>query len=300
MTAVLLREHDGRVVSRGFYDFLYRRGAPWEGPPRQELVRLVEFGEFGESGRAIDLGCGTGANAVFLAEHGFAVTGVDFSPVALAKAARAAEAAGVEVVFVDADLTELPVSGIVGQFDLAVDYGTLDDLRASRRCEMARTIAALVRPGGAFLLWCFYGEIPWWRRSGARFPGGLRLAEPQRLFGADFAITRLAEPAVGSGFACFLMRRRANCPRSGVRSPAAGVRRAHGTRVRPGRAGSLPISVPITAGSTTQLARADTADRLGGAGMARTSSTAQPQVGSALTPGHMSAAGTGTSHLGGS
>lgn len=201
------RTHDERVVARVFYDWLYRRGAPWEGSARPELVGLVERGEFGTSGRVIDLGCGTGANAVFLARHGFAVTAVDFSRVALAKAARAADAAGVDVRYVEADLTAPPLPGVTGQFDLVVDYGTLDDLRSSRRAAMARMIASLARPGGAFLLWCFYREIAWWRRSGARFPGGLHPTETQHLFGADFEITRLAEPAAGSGFACFLMRR---------------------------------------------------------------------------------------------
>ena len=76
------------------YDLLYRFGAPWEGDPRSELVGLVESGRLNPSSmpRAIDLGCGSAANSVFLAEHGFDVTGVDFSPVALGKArALAAE-----------------------------------------------------------------------------------------------------------------------------------------------------------------------------------------------------------------
>jgi methylase of polypeptide subunit release factors len=71
---------------------MYRRGAPWEGPPRQELAELVTSGTLTPQalppGRAIDLGCGSGTNAIFLAEHGFDVTGVDFSAVALAKARK--------------------------------------------------------------------------------------------------------------------------------------------------------------------------------------------------------------------
>ncbi|RDI17422.1 class I SAM-dependent methyltransferase [Lentzea flaviverrucosa] len=76
------------MVGRRAYDFMYRTWAPWEGEARPELVDLVTSGRIAP-GRAIDLGCGSGANSIFLAEHGFDVTGVDHSPVGLAKARRA-------------------------------------------------------------------------------------------------------------------------------------------------------------------------------------------------------------------
>src|ERR1035437_2138035 len=72
---------------------------PWEGGPRSELVELVRTGRL-EPCRALDLGCGSGANAVFLAKHGFEVTGVDFAAAALDKADRLAKAAGVDVVWI--------------------------------------------------------------------------------------------------------------------------------------------------------------------------------------------------------
>ena len=197
------------MPGRRAYDLMYRHGAPWEGPPRQELAELVSSGTLTPQalppGRAIDLGCGSGANAIFLAEHGFDVTGVDFSGVALAKARTAAAARpAVAVRFVQADLTAPVLAGLQPPFDLLVDYSTLDDLRGRRRQAMAANIISLARPGAAFLLWCFYDEIPWWRRRGARFPG-LRPGSETLLFGSDFAITRLPRPPEGSGFACFLM-----------------------------------------------------------------------------------------------
>src|SRR6185503_8017484 len=92
---------------RAFYNTAYRVARmPWETGPRQELVALVHAGGL-RPGRALDLGCGTGANSVFLGQHGFDVTGVDFAPAALAKAARAAEAAGVKIDLVEDDLTAL-------------------------------------------------------------------------------------------------------------------------------------------------------------------------------------------------
>ena len=83
-------------MRRSLYDLLYRVGAPWDGPPRVELVRLVEGGALTPArlppGRALDLGCGTGANLRYLASHGFEVTGVDFSTVALKVAHQRAAA----------------------------------------------------------------------------------------------------------------------------------------------------------------------------------------------------------------
>jgi len=88
------------TVGRWAYDLMYRFGAPWEGADRVELRRLVQDGRCAPAtlrrpgapaARAIDLGCGAGGVALELADAGFEVTGVDFSPVALRKAREAAE-----------------------------------------------------------------------------------------------------------------------------------------------------------------------------------------------------------------
>ena len=142
------------MVWRRLYDMLYRFGAPWEGGPRDELVGLVESERI-RPGRAVDLGCGSGANTVFLAERGFDATGVDFSPVALRKAERAAAQRGVRATFVRGDLTAPSIPGVEGTFDLLVDYGTLDDLRGAARVAMANTVKRLSAPGSLFLFWCF-------------------------------------------------------------------------------------------------------------------------------------------------
>jgi cyclopropane fatty-acyl-phospholipid synthase-like methyltransferase len=152
------------MVSTLLYDVLYRIGAPWDGPPRAELVSLVEAGVLTPDrlspGRAIDLGCGGGSNAVFLARHGFETVGVDLSRQALKIAAGRAAAAGVQdrVRLVRADLTATALPGVSGPFDLLVDYGTLDDLGAGGRAAMARLITRYARPGARFLFWCFHGR----------------------------------------------------------------------------------------------------------------------------------------------
>ncbi|MEW5990370.1 MAG: methyltransferase domain-containing protein [Chloroflexota bacterium] len=103
---------------RAFYDAWYRWGSPpWIGPPRPELVRLVDDGALAP-GRAIDLGCGVGDNAIFLARRGFEVTAVDFAPSAVARARANAREAGVAVDFLVDDLTRL--RRVHGEFDLLV------------------------------------------------------------------------------------------------------------------------------------------------------------------------------------
>ena len=80
-----------------FYQLGYRYFCmPWEIGPREELVRLVENRRITPC-RAIDLGCGTGSNAIFLAQHGFDVTGIDYAASAIEKAKRKADAAKVKV-----------------------------------------------------------------------------------------------------------------------------------------------------------------------------------------------------------
>ncbi len=119
-----------------FYDTWYRFGTPpWVGQARQELVDLVESGVL-PPGRAIDLGCGEGDNAIFLAQHGFHVTAIDFAPAAIEKAKAKSREAGVDVTFVVDDLTR-PTT-VHGQFDLLVDYGTFDDLSIRQRAAYAQ------------------------------------------------------------------------------------------------------------------------------------------------------------------
>ena len=200
------------------YDTLYRFGAPWEGPAREELVHLVRSGRLTPDthppGRAIDLGCGSGSNAIFLADHGFDVVGVDFSPVALQKAKITATGKpGRRIRFIRADLTAPEIPDLPGPFDLLVDYGTLDDLKGAKREAMARTITRLARPGAAFLLWCFYGNpaaLPRLSLKGVSRPwAGLKHNEEQALFANAFTIETLAKPEPRQhGHACFLMTRR--------------------------------------------------------------------------------------------
>jgi SAM-dependent methyltransferase len=204
------------MVGRRAYDLMYRWWAPWDAVGvREDLRRLLddEIVRVETHPRAVDLGCGTGANVVHLAERGFEVTGVDFSRVALDKARARAVGAGVDahVRLVEADLTAetlpLPEHG----FDLLLDFGSIDDLAPAARPIAARHAARLARPGAAMLCWCFYArraDLPLISfRGPSRTTPGIEPGEEAALFGDAFTIETFAEyPQYRA--ACFLLTRR--------------------------------------------------------------------------------------------
>jgi SAM-dependent methyltransferase len=124
---------------------------PWDGHPQATPVRGLVVGT-GDTpalppGPALDVGCGTGDSSIYLAQHKWQVTGVDFVPKALAKARAKARAADVAVNFVHADVTHLSQAGIGANFQLIVDNGCLHGMSDHDRDLYAREITAAAAPG---------------------------------------------------------------------------------------------------------------------------------------------------------
>src|SRR6266487_705965 len=117
------------MVDTVHWDERYRGGdTPWDtGRASSELQRVLAE-EKVPTGRAIDLGCGTGANAVWLAQQGFDVMGVDISPLAIERAAARARGAGVNCRFLIADLRDPPPE-LSGPFDFLFDRGCYHVIR---------------------------------------------------------------------------------------------------------------------------------------------------------------------------
>src|SRR5215471_12849600 len=90
----------------------YRDGnLPWDtGRPSSELERALSQNTIAPC-RALELGCGTGTNSVWLAQQGFEVTAVDVAPLAVERARERARLAGVKACFVVTDVLGLPDLG---------------------------------------------------------------------------------------------------------------------------------------------------------------------------------------------
>jgi SAM-dependent methyltransferase len=157
------------------FEEMYRStDALWSGKPNSQLV--AEAAEL-PPGTALDIGCGEGADAVWLAARGWRVTAVDFAATALQRAAAHATAAGEEVAsrieWVRADVTQWTPEA--GAFDL-VSAQFMHLLPDERRALFAR-LADAVRPGGQLLL---VGHDFTDIAAGAHRP-----PEPERFFTAD-------------------------------------------------------------------------------------------------------------------
>jgi SAM-dependent methyltransferase len=141
-------------VIETFWDRAYRDGSyleHWEAPAvPSELVELIASGGLPAGATALDVGCGSGLEAVFLARSGLSVIGVDSSLPALELARERARAAGVELDLRHGSALALPVDP--GSIDLAVDRGCLHSIDREDRPGYAAEIARVLRPGGRLLL----------------------------------------------------------------------------------------------------------------------------------------------------
>ncbi|NDU76606.1 methyltransferase domain-containing protein [Actinomadura sp. DSM 109109] len=128
----------------------------WSGEPNAVLVQETTGLE---PGTALDLGCGEGADAVWLARRGWRVTAVDISGVALERAAGHAADAGV-ADRVDWQRRDLAVSFPEGTYDL-VSAQFLHSPADTPREKVLRAAAAAVAPGGILLIVGHAGPPPW-------------------------------------------------------------------------------------------------------------------------------------------
>ncbi len=142
------------MLQRLFYDLMYRfQKPPWDtGITPPEVVALVEQWE-AKSGRALDLGCGTGTNSLYLARCGFRVVGVDFSPKAIALARAKGRQSGLPVEFVSTDVTQLDF--LKEPFDLILDISCFHSIPPAARQRYAGHIARLTHAKSKYMLYAF-------------------------------------------------------------------------------------------------------------------------------------------------
>ncbi len=136
------------------YEMIPLEKIPWnvETPPAV-LVELVQSGKL-KPCKAIDLGCGAGNYAIYLAGKGFDVTGVDISPVAIKHAWENALKKGVKCRFLVTDLLG-DLHEIDETFDFAYDWELLHHIFPGDRETYAKNVHKLLNPGGKYLSVCF-------------------------------------------------------------------------------------------------------------------------------------------------
>lgn len=166
----MTHEHEG---SGSFWDAHYTRHPDvWSGAPNAVLVQ--ETGDLAP-GAALDLGCGEGGDAIWLAQRGWAVTAVDVSAVALERAAAHARRAGVDdrITWARHDLDDTFPSGA---FDLVSAHYLHSPEHAQSNRLLERAVAA-VASRGTLLLVGHASVAPWSWDQHARLPGAVQVLE---------------------------------------------------------------------------------------------------------------------------
>ncbi len=139
------------MLRKLFFNYMYFKKPPWDtGIVPPELVR---FTENHPPGRALDLGCGTGTNAIYLAKNGWDVTAVDFSRRALSIAKRKASFQQVNIKFLLDDVSKL--SRVTGKFDLILDIGCFHGLNPTQKEQYLINIEKFLSATGTYLLYGF-------------------------------------------------------------------------------------------------------------------------------------------------
>ena len=143
------------------YRAFYQAGiTPWEGDPihgpaaeqisllfdREESSRTVPYGS------ALDLGCGSGIWSVRLAQRGWQATGIDIVPKAIRRARERAQAAGVNVRFVEGDVTALQAAGVGSDFGFVLDFECFNHLNDGQRRAVGREVSAVAGLDATILL----------------------------------------------------------------------------------------------------------------------------------------------------
>ncbi len=132
---------------------------PWNMETPPEILQVLVRTEKIRPCRAIELGCGTGNTAMYLAEKGFEATGVDISPTAIGMARSSASGKGVPCRFVVADALG-DLAEIRETFDFAYDWELLHHVFPPDRETYVKNVHRLLAPGGRYLSVSFSEESP--------------------------------------------------------------------------------------------------------------------------------------------
>jgi len=169
------------------YQLMYRLGfTPWDN--HETPAPLAELAATMPPGRMLDIGCGTGHDAIWCASRGWRVTGIDAVSAALRQARRNAGLAGADIRFLQADITRVRPAELGGGYTLLQDIGCFGGLSQPGRRRAAATMTEVAAPGARLLIFAF-------GKGGGRLgPRRIELPEIRALFPAwDVMFSRPAD-----------------------------------------------------------------------------------------------------------
>jgi SAM-dependent methyltransferase len=141
----------------GGFNEMYEGVPPWDiGRPQPVFVHLADEGAI--RGDVLDVGCGTGENALFLALRGFRVVGLDGAPRAIAKARAKASRRGSPAEFVVGDALKL--DALKRTFDTVIDSGLFHTFEDKERAKFVRSLRGALRAGGSYFMLAFSEHEP--------------------------------------------------------------------------------------------------------------------------------------------
>jgi cyclopropane fatty-acyl-phospholipid synthase-like methyltransferase len=158
---------------------------PWDiGRPQSELGRLMDSGAL--TGDVLDVGCGSGENALYAASLGLDVTGIDAASEAINMARRKADVRGLAATFIVGDVLDL--GEYAGAFDSTIDCGCFHVFNDADRERYVRAGHLALRPGGRLFILCFSDRVP-----GDRGPRRVSQAELRDAFREGWRVDAIAD-----------------------------------------------------------------------------------------------------------
>lgn len=138
-----------------FWEKIYEGSPQWDiGSPQPEFVKSFERNEFSK-GKLLDVGCGTGDNAIFFAEKGYSVSGIDIVEKAIEKARLKAENRRVKVNFKRINVLDLKREFKKSEFSIIIDSGLFHVLSDSERLIFVQQIHYVLKYQGSYFMMCF-------------------------------------------------------------------------------------------------------------------------------------------------